>query len=45
VTETVLRRDIPQLSGSSLSLMQEGMENADTVEQMADLITFLLLPK
>jgi putative heme-binding domain-containing protein len=43
VTETVLRRDIAQLSGSGLSLMPEGLEAAITVEQMADLIAFLLL--
>src|SRR5439155_12556131 len=44
VTETVLRRDIAQLSGSGLSLMPEGVESAVTVEQMADLIAFLLPP-
>jgi putative membrane-bound dehydrogenase-like protein len=45
VTETVLRRDIEQLSGSGLSLMPEGLEAAITVEQMADLIAFLLAPE
>ena len=44
VTETVLRRDIAQISGSGLSLMPEGVETAVTVEQMADLIAFLLPP-
>ena len=44
LTETVLRRDIAQLSGSGLSLMPEGLEAAISVEQMADLIAFLLLP-
>ena len=44
VTETVLRRDITALSGSGLSLMPEGLESAITVEQMADLIAFLLPP-
>ena len=44
VSETVLRRDIAQLSGSGLSLMPEGLESAITVEQMADLIAFLLPP-
>src|SRR6185369_2804345 len=44
LTDTVLRRDIVQLSGSGLSLMPEGLEAAITVEQMADLIAFLLLP-
>ena len=42
--ETVFRRDIAQLSGSGLSLMPEGLEAAISVEQMADLIAFLLLP-
>src|SRR5206468_3945887 len=45
VTETVLRRDIAELSGSGLSLMPEGLETAVTVEQMADLIAFLLPPR
>jgi len=45
VTETVLRRDIAQLSGSGLSLMPEGLEAAVRVEQMADLIAFLLPPQ
>ena len=42
--ETVFRRDIAQLSGSGLSLMPEGLENAIGVEQIADLIAFLLPP-
>ena len=44
VSETVLRRDIAQLSGSDLPLMPEARESAITVEQMADLIAFLLPP-
>ena len=44
VTETVLRRDITAISGSGLSLMPEGVETAVSVEQMADLIAFLLPP-
>ena len=44
LTETMLRRDIVQLTGSGLSLMPEGLETAITVEQMADLIAFLLFP-
>jgi len=44
VTETVLRRDIASISGSGLSLMPEGVETAVSVEQMADLIAFLLPP-
>jgi putative membrane-bound dehydrogenase-like protein len=41
-TETILRRDIAQISGSGLSLMPEGLEATITIEQMADLIAFLL---
>jgi putative membrane-bound dehydrogenase-like protein len=41
-TDTVLRRDIATLTGSGLSLMPEGVEAAITVEQMADLLAFLL---
>ena len=44
MTETVLRRDIAAISGTGLSLMPEGMESAVTVEQMADLMAFLLPP-
>lgn len=44
VTETVLRRDLAQLSGSGLSLMPDGLESAVSVEQMADLIAFLTAP-
>jgi putative heme-binding domain-containing protein len=44
VTETVLRRDITAISGSGLSLMPEGLETAISIEQMADLIAFLLPP-
>jgi putative heme-binding domain-containing protein len=42
VSETLLRRDIAALTGSGLSLMPEGLETTITVEQMSDLITFLL---
>jgi putative heme-binding domain-containing protein len=44
LTDSILRRDIAQLSGSGLSLMPEGLEAAISVEQMADLIAFLLAP-
>jgi putative heme-binding domain-containing protein len=44
LTDTVLRRDIAQLSGSGLSLMPEGLEAGISVEQMADLLAFLLPP-
>ncbi|HUS34189.1 MAG TPA: PVC-type heme-binding CxxCH protein [Verrucomicrobiae bacterium] len=41
VTETILRRDIAQISGSGLSLMPDGLEAAVSVDQMADLLAFL----
>jgi hypothetical protein len=44
MTETVLSREIAQRFGSGLSLMPEGLENAVTVEQMAVLLAFLLVP-
>ena len=44
VIETLLRSDIAAISGGGLSLMPEGLEAAITVEQMADLIAFLLAP-
>ena len=40
--ESVLRRDIAKMTGSNLSLMPEGLEAAVSIEQMADLIAFLL---
>jgi putative heme-binding domain-containing protein len=42
ISETVLRRDIAMISSSGISLMPEGAESAVSVEQMADLIAFLL---
>jgi putative heme-binding domain-containing protein len=45
ITETILRGDIDQISGSGLSLMPDGLENVITPEQMADLIAFLLAPQ
>jgi putative membrane-bound dehydrogenase-like protein len=42
LTETALRRDITQITGSGLSLMPDGLEAAISIEQMADLIAFLL---
>ena len=44
VQESVLRRDIARLTSSSLSLMPEGLEAAISIEQMGDLIAFLLAP-
>ncbi len=41
-TETVLRRDIAQLTSTGLSLMPDGLEAAILPQSMADLIAFLL---
>ncbi|MEQ1854038.1 MAG: hypothetical protein ABMA01_20900, partial [Chthoniobacteraceae bacterium] len=40
--DTILRSDIASISGTGLSLMPEGVEAAVSVEQMADLIGYLL---
>ena len=40
--DTILRNDIASITGTGLSLMPEGVEAAVSVEQMADLIAFLL---
>lgn len=39
--ETILRTDVDELKSSGLSLMPVGLEKTITVEQMADLISFL----
>ncbi len=39
--ETVLRTDIASLRASELSLMPEGLEQAITMQEMADLIAFI----
>ncbi len=44
LTETLLRSQISQITGSGLSLMPEGLEAAIPPESMADLIAFLLKP-
>ena len=41
VTETILRTDVADIRASSLSLMPEGLEQAITIEGMADLIAYL----
>jgi putative membrane-bound dehydrogenase-like protein len=41
VTETIERGDIVAIRASTLSLMPEGLEQGITVQEMADLITFL----
>ncbi len=40
-TELVLRQDIDEIRSTGVSLMPEGLEKTITVEQMADLISFL----
>lgn len=41
-TEVVLRQDIEEIhSPPGVSLMPEGLEKAITIEEMADLLTFL----
>ena len=42
ITDTILRSDIATISGTGLSLMPEGVEALVSIEQMADLIAFLL---
>lgn len=44
ISETVLRSNVAKIEGSGLSLMPDGLEAAINVEQMADLIAFLLAP-
>jgi putative heme-binding domain-containing protein len=41
IQETILRSDITSLHGSSLSLMPEGLEQALTPQDLADLIAYL----
>ena len=40
-TETVLRQDIEEIQSTGVSLMPEGLEKTITIEEMADLLTFL----
>jgi putative membrane-bound dehydrogenase-like protein len=40
-TDVVLRQDIDEIRSSGVSLMPEGLEKSITIEQMADLISFL----
>jgi putative membrane-bound dehydrogenase-like protein len=40
--ETILRADIDELASTGKSLMPEGIENQVTVEEMADVLAFLL---
>jgi putative membrane-bound dehydrogenase-like protein len=41
VEETLLRRDIVELAGSTLSMMPEGLERQRTPQDFADLLAFL----
>jgi putative heme-binding domain-containing protein len=43
--ETVLRREIKELRADEKSLMPEGLEQGMTVQEMADLLSFLQNPK
>ncbi len=40
-TDTVLRQDIEEIRSTGVSLMPDGLEKTITLEQMADLISFL----
>jgi putative membrane-bound dehydrogenase-like protein len=40
--ETILRRNIEEITGTGRSLMPEGLEKTVTVQEMADLLAFLL---
>jgi putative membrane-bound dehydrogenase-like protein len=40
--ETVLRRDIEEMAGTNRSLMPEGLEQSISVQEMADLVSYLL---
>ena len=40
-TDSVLRQDIEEVRSTGVSLMPEGLEKTITIEQMADLISFL----
>jgi putative heme-binding domain-containing protein len=40
-TEVVLRQDIEEIQSTGVSLMPEGLEKTITIEEMADLLTFL----
>jgi putative heme-binding domain-containing protein len=42
ITDTILRGDIASITGTGLSLMPEGVETLVSIEQMADLIAFLV---
>ena len=43
-SDTVLRVDIEELKSTGLSIMPEGMEKSITVQDMADIISFLMQP-
>ena len=42
VEETLLRGNIEQIATTGLSLMPEGLESRLTVQEMADLLAFLM---
>ncbi len=41
-SDTVLRVNIEELKSTGLSIMPEGMEKSINVQQMADIISFLM---
>ena len=43
-SDTVLRVDIEELKSTGLSIMPEGMEKSINVQDMADIISFLMQP-
>ncbi len=43
-SDTVLRVDIEELKSTGLSIMPEGMEKSINVQEMADIISFLMQP-
>ena len=44
IKKTILRSELKKLNATGKSLMPEGLENAITPEQMADLLAYLRLP-
>jgi hypothetical protein len=40
-TQLILRQDIEELKSNGISLMPEGLEKNISIEQMADLISFV----
>jgi putative heme-binding domain-containing protein len=45
VTESILRKNIEEISNTGISLMPEGLEKKIQLQEMADLLMYLLGPK